>query len=85
MLVDESALRRQVGGVEVMRTQVRHLVAAAERSSVTLRVLPDSLGAHATADVTGLVDVFDDLCSVALSPAESLAFAARLGRQLYGG
>ncbi|MGH3914994.1 MAG: helix-turn-helix domain-containing protein [Pseudonocardiaceae bacterium] len=45
-IVDESALRRPVGGPEVMRTQLRHMVARAALPSVCLQVLPVSLGVH---------------------------------------
>ncbi|WP_367135447.1 helix-turn-helix transcriptional regulator [Saccharothrix sp. HUAS TT1] len=45
-LVDESALRQTIGGPEVMREQLEHLVMVAELSTVTLRVLPRSIGAH---------------------------------------
>jgi hypothetical protein len=47
ILIDESALRRQVGGGEAMRRQLRHLVAVAERTHVTLGVLPFAVGAYA--------------------------------------
>ena len=45
-IVDESALRRPVGGVEVMRAQLRHLVNRSALPSVCLQVLPVSLGVH---------------------------------------
>jgi transcriptional regulator with XRE-family HTH domain len=45
-LVDESALRRPIGGTAVMRAQLDHLVAMAERDNVTLVVVPFSTGAH---------------------------------------
>jgi transcriptional regulator with XRE-family HTH domain len=45
-IVDESALHRPIGGVETMRAQLRHLVAASDLRSVCLQVLPTSLGAH---------------------------------------
>jgi transcriptional regulator with XRE-family HTH domain len=43
----ESVLRPPVGGPEVMADQLCHLLRMSVRSSVTLRVLPVSLGAHA--------------------------------------
>lgn len=46
-LIDESALRQRIGGDEVMRDQLSHLVMVAELDAVTLRVLPRDLGAHA--------------------------------------
>ncbi|MBB6173582.1 transcriptional regulator with XRE-family HTH domain [Nocardiopsis mwathae] len=47
LILDESVLRRQVGGVEVMRTQVRHLREMTERPTIDIQVLPFSAGAHA--------------------------------------
>lgn len=47
-IIDESALRREVGGREVMRGQLRHLVEVAELSGVTLQVLP--LKVHSALD-----------------------------------
>jgi transcriptional regulator with XRE-family HTH domain len=46
-VVDEAALRRCVGGIEVLRAQLQHMAALAELESVTLRVLPAAVGAHA--------------------------------------
>jgi transcriptional regulator with XRE-family HTH domain len=40
VIVDESALRREVGGPGVMREQLRHLVEMAELPGVTLQALP---------------------------------------------
>lgn len=45
-LVDEAALRRLVGGPEVMREQLDHLVAMAKRPNVAIQVLPYSVGAY---------------------------------------
>ncbi|MBW4719756.1 helix-turn-helix domain-containing protein [Saccharothrix obliqua] len=45
-LIDEAALRRVVGGPEVMRAQLDHLVAAAARDNVTVQVLPFGVGAY---------------------------------------
>jgi hypothetical protein len=45
-VIDESALRRPVGGREVLRTQLERLVEAAEQPSITLQVLPFAAGAH---------------------------------------
>lgn len=41
-IIAESALRQLVGGVDVMRAQLRHLL----DTSATIRVLPSSVGAH---------------------------------------
>ena len=45
-IIDESALHKNIGGVDVMREQLRHLVRQAGLPTVTLQVLPNSQGAH---------------------------------------
>jgi transcriptional regulator with XRE-family HTH domain len=47
-IVDEAALRRLVGGVEVMREQLEHLVEMGRRRNITIQVLPFGAGAYAT-------------------------------------
>ncbi|MGH8572265.1 MAG: helix-turn-helix domain-containing protein [Gammaproteobacteria bacterium] len=51
-VLDEAALRRPVGGPEIMRAQLRHLVQLAKRPNVELQVLPLARGAHAGLDGT---------------------------------
>ncbi len=46
-VVDEAALRRSVGGREVMRAQLRRLVDLTEARAVTLQVIPFNTGGHA--------------------------------------
>jgi transcriptional regulator with XRE-family HTH domain len=46
-VVGEGALRRLVGGTEVMRAQLKHLIDVAAQSNVEILVLPFELGAHA--------------------------------------
>ncbi|WP_217144054.1 helix-turn-helix transcriptional regulator [Streptomyces sp. AC627_RSS907] len=48
-VIDEAAIRRRVGGCEVMREQLAHLLTIAERPHVTVQVLPFARGAHAAA------------------------------------
>jgi hypothetical protein len=45
-VIDEAALRRPVGGPEVMREQFDHLIACSQLPNVTLQVLPYGAGAH---------------------------------------
>ncbi|BAU86043.1 hypothetical protein SLA_5161 [Streptomyces laurentii] len=45
-VLSESALRQEVGGSAVMRAQLEHLASMAERSNVTVQVLPFSRGAY---------------------------------------
>jgi Domain of unknown function (DUF5753)/Helix-turn-helix domain len=50
MILDEGALRRQIGGAEAMADQLRALVVAAERPNVTIQVLSYEMGANAGLD-----------------------------------
>ena len=45
-VLDEGALRRHIGGREVMRAQLEHLIDMCEHPNVTLQILPFSAGAH---------------------------------------
>lgn len=47
-IMDESVLRREVGGREVMHAQLRHLIKmASTQPNITLQVVRNSTGAHA--------------------------------------
>jgi transcriptional regulator with XRE-family HTH domain len=48
-VVDEAALRRQLSGSELTRSQLDHLIALAERPNVRLQVAPFHFGGHAAA------------------------------------
>ncbi|MFE6591129.1 helix-turn-helix transcriptional regulator [Streptomyces sp. BB1-1-1] len=48
-VIDEAAIRRQVGGREIMRGQLAHLLTMAQRPHITVQVLPFARGAHAAA------------------------------------
>ncbi|WP_159944002.1 MULTISPECIES: helix-turn-helix transcriptional regulator [unclassified Nocardiopsis] len=48
-ILDEAVLRRQVGGPQIMREQLAHLLDSAERDNITLRILPLASGVHAGA------------------------------------
>ncbi len=45
-VLDEGALRRVIGGPDVMRAQVRHLIEMCDHPAVTLQILPFSAGSH---------------------------------------
>lgn len=47
LILDESVVRRTIGGPEVMRGQLARLVEASRKPSVTLQVLPFASGSHA--------------------------------------
>lgn len=55
-IVDEAALRRTVGGTDVMRDQLGHLVEMGRLRHVHLQVLPFSAGAHAGVCPFAVVD-----------------------------
>lgn len=46
-VIDEGVLRRMVGGREVMRDQVHHLLTMSDRPKIGIQILPDHVGAHA--------------------------------------
>jgi len=47
-IIDEGALRREVGGRKCLEAQLRHLAEQAERPNIEVRVLPFRAGAHAS-------------------------------------
>ncbi|WP_030237232.1 helix-turn-helix domain-containing protein [Streptomyces sp. NRRL S-350] len=63
-VIGEAALRTPVGGAEVMRTQIRHLLAQ-DPDLVTLLVLPSERGAHVGLDSAFSVLDFPDGARVA--------------------
>lgn len=46
-VLDEAALRRPIGGPEVMRGQLEHLITVSKMPNVTLQVMPFQFGGHA--------------------------------------
>ncbi|MGW4891265.1 DUF5753 domain-containing protein [Kitasatospora sp. NPDC004240] len=46
-VLSESALRHQIGGVDVMQEQLRFLVEAAEQPNINIQVLPEASDVHA--------------------------------------
>ncbi|MGW9635423.1 helix-turn-helix domain-containing protein [Nocardiopsis alba] len=59
-VVDEAALRKQVGGVEVMSAQIQHLVEMAERPNIDIQVVRDAQGSHAAMDGSFMILDFPD-------------------------
>nr|WP_272924058.1 helix-turn-helix transcriptional regulator [Streptomyces sp. SID3343] len=45
-IIDEAALRREVGSRAVMREQIEHLIEMDRRPTVTIKVIPFGAGAH---------------------------------------
>ncbi|MDF5754478.1 helix-turn-helix transcriptional regulator [Spongiactinospora sp. TRM90649] len=48
-VMDEAALRRPLGGREIMRAQIEHLLQVIELPNVTLQIVPFARGGHAAA------------------------------------
>lgn len=48
-VVDEAALRRPLGGADVMREQIDHLLRAAKQPNITLQIAPFAIGGLAAA------------------------------------
>ncbi|GAA3735819.1 helix-turn-helix domain-containing protein [Salinactinospora qingdaonensis] len=59
-IIDESVLRRPVGGPAVMAAQLRHLAALAELPNLTVQVLPFARGAHVAMSGPFMLLEFDD-------------------------
>ncbi|GAB3431102.1 helix-turn-helix domain-containing protein [Flindersiella endophytica] len=49
MVIDEAALRRPIGGTDVQKEQLQHLIEMVERPNITMQVLPYNVGGHAAA------------------------------------
>ncbi len=59
-VIDEAALMRRVGGVDVMQRQLEHLASSAGRPNVILQVLPLDAGSHPGMDGSFVVLRFPD-------------------------
>jgi hypothetical protein len=59
-VLGEGALRRPVGGADVLKAQVEHLRTTARTGHVEIRVLPFSVGAHAAMAGAFRILDFDD-------------------------
>src|SRR6266568_3144920 len=56
VVLDETVLRRPVGGRKVMRAQLEHLIAAAEQPRITIQVIPFAAGWHPA--LYGMFNIF---------------------------
>ncbi len=69
-IMDEAALHRPVGGPAVFRTQLSHLIETAALPTVTLQVLPHSIGAYPGMSAVFTVLSFGDLGMVDMAYVE---------------
>jgi len=72
-VVDEAVIRRVVGGPEVMREQLRHLIECAEQGKTTLQVVPFGAGAHAGTTGPFVILDFPEATDPAVVYVETLA------------
>lgn len=59
-LLDESVVRRAVGGPKIMRHQVRHLVESCERDDLSIRIIPFGMGIYRSIRVPFVVLEFSE-------------------------
>jgi len=69
-VVDEGVLYRQIGGAEVMRTQICRLIEVCHLPNVTIQILPFSIGAHPGLDGPFTVLSFTDVEMSAITYTE---------------
>lgn len=60
MVLDEAVLHRPIGGEQVMRGQMKRLLADSQRPNITFQILPFSAGAHRSLDGSFVVLAFPD-------------------------
>jgi transcriptional regulator with XRE-family HTH domain len=60
ILLDEAAVRRHVGGAEVMVAQLDRILGAVQQNKATVQVIPFDFGAHAAADSYFVLLEFED-------------------------
>ncbi|HXS64992.1 MAG TPA: helix-turn-helix transcriptional regulator [Streptosporangiaceae bacterium] len=49
IVLDEAVMKRPIGGAEVMRGQIKHLIEMSQRPNVTIQIVPFQIGGHAAA------------------------------------
>jgi hypothetical protein len=59
-VLDESVLRRQIGGRAVMRRQLSYLWDAAQRPNITVQIMPYTAGAHEGVNGSFIILRYDD-------------------------
>ena len=72
-LIDESALRRAVGGARLIREQLSKILEVAATSNVTMQVVPFEAGAHPGLDNTFMLLEFDSSVQSPVVFVENLA------------
>jgi transcriptional regulator with XRE-family HTH domain len=60
VVMDEAALRRKVGGREVMRLQIEHLIELSSQKTLFLQIIPFTSGAYPALDLPFIILGFPD-------------------------
>jgi transcriptional regulator with XRE-family HTH domain len=72
-VIDETVIRRLVGGSDVMRGQLNHLTDAAQLGKTTIQVVPYRAGAHAGTTGPFVILDFEELTDPTVVYVETLA------------
>ncbi|MBF6329334.1 helix-turn-helix domain-containing protein [Nocardia transvalensis] len=81
-VLDESLLHRPIGGRDVLRAQIEHLVETSDRPNVTIQVLPFLAGGHAAAGSSFTILRFAEQELPDIVYLEQLASALYLDRRV---
>jgi transcriptional regulator with XRE-family HTH domain len=73
VVIDESTVRRVIGGEDVMAKQLRHLIDTAQLPNVTLEILPFSAGEHHFLGGSAALLEFDETTHLDVVYLEGLA------------
>lgn len=77
VVIHEAALRRKVGGAEVMRGQIEHLIEMSRQPNVNIMIIPNAVGAH-----RGMLTSFK-LLEFPVAPNYKLAYTEHLNGAIY--
>ncbi|MFF4777431.1 helix-turn-helix domain-containing protein [Microtetraspora fusca] len=80
-VIDEAALRRPIGGVEVMRGQLQHLIDLMNQPNITIQIMPFSFGGHAAEGGAFSILRFQDADLPDIVYVEQLASALYLDKR----
>ncbi|GGL19949.1 transcriptional regulator [Sphaerisporangium melleum] len=80
-VIDEAALRRPIGGAEVMRGQLQHLIELMRQPNITIQVMPFSYGGHSAEGGAYSIMRFEDTELPDVVYVEQLASALYLDKR----
>lgn len=71
--IDEAALRRCIGGADVMRSQLSHLLRVGQHPNVDIQVMPYSVGAHPSLGIAFTILEFPEPSDPTIVYTDSIA------------